>query len=246
MATECYQGRIPLHPHSTILPLPTVKCTPDDGICYTSLSHVGGQATAQLGCWPSQTTMELAWIGVPECKNEIGQLVCLCLESLCNGFLPSENKNIPEGGDLQGLAMVFIMLLLIVMLVSVSRQLIKLIKKHAMKESVKVENSFNNSTSFMQKDILQCHILPYYNFPPTFNNICYSHTHHLRTSSAPAYLPIPCSTHLGDRQFMDDKGCAKTTPVRNMNNNIFFYFFFFISTTCNHLALGYYLQAHEN
>ena len=64
MATECYLGTIPLLTDSSTLPLPEARCIPEDGICYTALSHGGGQTTAQVGCWPSQSTMKLAWLGV--------------------------------------------------------------------------------------------------------------------------------------------------------------------------------------
>ena len=134
MAVECFQGSISLPPHSTSLPLlPLTRCTPDEGICFSSLTNGGGQTTAQFGCWPRQTDMQLAWLGVPECKNEVGRLICLCLESLCNGFLPSMNETSPEGGDLQALAMLFLVLVLLVMLVVVIFSYQKLVKKHTMK-----------------------------------------------------------------------------------------------------------------
>ena len=43
---------------------------------------------------------------------------------------------------------------------------------------------------------------------------------HLNMSSAPASLPTPSSAHSGDSQFMAYMGCAKTTPVGNLNNKV--------------------------
>ena len=103
------------------------------------------QTTAQLGCWPSQSTMKLAWLGVPECKNEVGRLMCLCLETLCNGFIPSPSENSPEGGDLQGLMMIVLVLILIVMLIVVFYSLNKLVKKWHVKGHTDLENGDNSS-----------------------------------------------------------------------------------------------------
>eukprot|EP00092_Neocalanus_flemingeri_P018055 GFUD01019540.1.p1 GENE.GFUD01019540.1~~GFUD01019540.1.p1 ORF type:complete len:281 (+),score=67.90 GFUD01019540.1:204-1046(+) len=209
MATECYDGSIPLHPQATTLPLlPTARCVPEGGICYSSLSRGEGQATAQLGCWPSQTASRLAWprqtttnrtgLGVPECKNEFGRLVCLCLETLCNGFLPRANENSPEGGDLQGLAMMLLALLLLVMLGVVTWSLVKLIKRHAMKLRGEEEHGQDNPTSYMQREPGLYQISPYYNFPSTPPNSCGSPAPLLRMSSAPASLTVPRPSQSGD------------------------------------------------
>jgi len=115
MAVECFHGTFPIQPDST-LPLPTERCTPEDGICYYSLSMGGGQATAQLGCWPTQSSVQLAWWGIPECKNEVERLICLCLETLCNGMIPTAKEIIPEGEDVQGLVMLVLILIPVVMI----------------------------------------------------------------------------------------------------------------------------------
>eukprot|EP00092_Neocalanus_flemingeri_P023816 GFUD01025841.1.p1 GENE.GFUD01025841.1~~GFUD01025841.1.p1 ORF type:complete len:271 (+),score=65.22 GFUD01025841.1:202-1014(+) len=216
MATECYDGSIPLHPQATTLPLlPTARCVPEGGICYSSLSRGEGQATAQLGCWPRQTARRLAWLGVPECKNEFGRLVCLCLETLCNGFLPRANENSPEGGDLQGLAMLLLALLLLVMLGVVIWSLVKLIKRHAMKLRGDVELGQDNPTSYMQREPSPYQISPFYNFPSTPPNSCGSPAPLLRMSSAPASLTVPRSSQSGG-------GCTQSSQDRTKdatNNN---------------------------
>jgi len=185
MASECYQGTIPLQPQSTTLPLPlpTARCIPERGICYTSLSHGEGQATAQLGCWPSQTTKHLAWLGVPECKHEIRKLICLCLESLCNGFLPSANGgSSPVFGDLQGLTLTFMIL---VLLVVVAWIIGKIIKNHTRKDKTDEEQGHDCFSSFLKEDSSLL-------LSPTSPPIKYGNPAPLfRRSSAPASLPSP-------------------------------------------------------
>jgi len=151
MASECFLGTIPLLPDSTTLTLPSARCTPEGGICYSSLSRGGGQVTAQLGCWPRQTSGQLAWLGVPECKNEVKRLVCLCLETLCNGFVPSTSDIVPEGGDLQGMVMLVILLLLGVMLAVVLSCVYRLvIKKHGKEDRTELEKG-EKEDSYCQK-----------------------------------------------------------------------------------------------
>lgn len=198
MATECYLGTIPLLPDSSTLPLPTARCIPEDGICFTALSRGGGQTTAQLGCWPSQSTMKLAWLGVPECKNEVGRLMCLCLETLCNGFIPSPSENSPEGGDLQGLMMIVLVLILIVMLIVVFYSLNKLIKKWHVKGHTDLENGDNSSYAQGQASPYQIAPSSFYNYPPSPPDSQGSPAPLLRMSSAPAYLPSPSQS--GDQQ----------------------------------------------
>jgi len=150
MATECFLGTFPLQPDTT-LPLPSARCTPENGICYSSLSRGGGQATAQLGCWPRQASGQLAWLGVPECKNEVERLVCLCLETLCNGFVPSSSEIVPEGGDLQGIMMLFLFLLLVSMLAGVISCVYKIVKKQIKDTRTELlENGENDS--YMQQE----------------------------------------------------------------------------------------------
>ena len=55
----------------------SARCNPAGGICYSSLLRDGGRATTHLDCWPRQTTGQLVWFGVHECKNEVERLVCL-------------------------------------------------------------------------------------------------------------------------------------------------------------------------
>jgi len=128
MATECHAGHFPLTPDSNSLPLPRAKCIPEGGICYSSLSHGGGQVTAQLGCWPSQYSQQLAWLGVPECKHEVGRLICLCLETNCNNYLPSVSDIVPEGNDVQA-GIVGLLVVALVSLVVVAFYLL-LAKRH--------------------------------------------------------------------------------------------------------------------
>jgi len=131
--------------------------------------------------------MHLAWLGVPECKNEIGKLICLCLDSVCNGFLPSTNgESSPVFGDLQGLTMTFLVLLLLVMLVVVLWSLGKNIKRHTRKAKVDEESGLDNSSTYLQREISPC-----YNHPPTPPTQSGSPTPLLRMSSAPASLPSP-------------------------------------------------------
>jgi len=139
--------------------------------------------------------MQLAWLGVPECKNEVGRLICLCLESLCNGFLPSKTETSPEGGDLQALAMFFLVLVLLVMLVVAICSLQKLARKHTMKDRDDVEGGEDNTAnSYMQRSEL--HLSPYYNFPSSPPQCSGSPAPLLRMCSAPARLPS--SKQLGE------------------------------------------------
>ena len=194
MAKECYLGTIPLRPDSSTLSLSTARCIPEDGICFTALSHGGGQTTAQLGCWPSQSTMKLAWLGVPE----VGRLMCLCLETLCNGFIPSPSDNSPEGGDLQGLMMIVLVLILIVMLIVVFYSLNKLIKKWHVKGHTDLENGDNSSYAQGHASPYQIATSSFYNYPPSPPDSQGSPAPLLRMSSAPAYLPSPSQS--GDQQ----------------------------------------------
>ena len=61
-------------------------------------------------------------LGEPECRSEVGRLVCLCRETLCNSVLARQlQQPRPEGGDTQGglvllllaLALLFLPLLFI-------------------------------------------------------------------------------------------------------------------------------------
>ena len=214
MASECYLGTIPLLPDSTTLPLPSARCTPEGGICYTTLSHGGGQATAQLGCWPSQSSMQLAWLGVPECKNEVGRLMCLCLETLCNKFLPSASEITPEGGDLQGGVMVLLVLLLGFMLTVVFYCLYK----HMKHDKSDVEN--RDDVSYMQEeDKSPYQIAPthHYNYPTTPPNSQGSPAPLLRMASAPARLKSPSWS--GDQVQLSSDFGREATRKTEVNRN---------------------------
>jgi len=152
--------------------------------------------------------MHLAWLGVPECKNEIGKLICLCLDSVCNGFLPTANgESSPVFGDLQGLTMTFLVLLLLVMLVVMLWSLGKNIKRHTTKAKVDEESGLDNSSTYLQREISPC-----YNQPPTPPIQSGSPTPLLRMKSAPASLPSPNQS--GDCQL-----APYTKSVIHLNNN---------------------------
>jgi len=127
-AEQCYSGVVSL---PGVLParlpaslLPPSTCSPaTTGLCYSALHTAEGGVThtAKFGCWPSQDT-HIAWLGEPECRSEVGRLVCLCRETLCNSVLARQlQQPRPEGGDTQGglvllllaLALLFLPLLFI-------------------------------------------------------------------------------------------------------------------------------------
>jgi len=154
MATECYHGIVRLLHNTTNLDLPSVKCAADQGICFSSLTHGVGQAIVQLGCWPLHITKQVAWLGVPECKKEFGNVVCLCLEPLCNGFIPSHSDRSPEGGALQGGIIGALMVMLVVVLLGVATWMVLKLVKRPTTCSEKMEDvedvqddSFRSSTS---------------------------------------------------------------------------------------------------
>jgi hypothetical protein len=134
MATECYSGTYPLP-----LPTLTATCPPDDGICFSSLSLGEGQHTAQFGCWPSLTAAQLGWYGVPECKHEVGRQVCLCLQSLCNRLPPSPREMHPEWGEVQGLTLLFMILVFLAFLVGVACFFRKYVKRSFVRECIVVD-----------------------------------------------------------------------------------------------------------
>merc|ERR1712025_138186 len=59
---------------------------------------------------------QLAWWSVPECKNEAEGLVCICLKTLCNGIIPTTKEILPEGGNVQDMVMLVIILLPVLMI----------------------------------------------------------------------------------------------------------------------------------
>ena len=76
MPMECYNGRVTLSPGTDTLQLPASllpesRCQSQTGLCFSSLTRVQGVTVLSLGCWPSQHHLQLAWYGVPECKNEV-------------------------------------------------------------------------------------------------------------------------------------------------------------------------------
>jgi len=125
-ATECFHGTINL-PKSLIglesheLPhefFPTTKCVPDEGICFTGLTQSKGVQVASFGCWPKQAEVYsngLAWYGTPECKNEVNRLLCLCLSSLCNNFLPDQTEFSPQLEDTQAILVISLFILAIIL-----------------------------------------------------------------------------------------------------------------------------------
>ena len=122
--------------------LPRGSCQPEEGICFSSLTSTqGGVQVASFGCWPPQAQTEdsIAWYGVPECKNEVtsrkikpsssflkssfytclfqfNRLLCLCLSSLCNSFLPSMDDDDPELEDTQALIIIVVIILITVLI----------------------------------------------------------------------------------------------------------------------------------
>ena len=121
MASECYSGTFPIYNQNDLV-LPnlqsTHKCVADEGVCYTSVTYGGGQVVAQVGWWPKQDGMrQLAWWGTPECKNEAGRLICLCVDDLCNTFLPTFSEEVPEGNELQGQLLIVITAALLFVLI---------------------------------------------------------------------------------------------------------------------------------
>jgi len=224
MASECYVGVIPLNAHTQSLPLPSERCVPEEGICYYSLTNGEGQATAQLGCWPSQTSMKLAWYGVPGCKNEFGRKICLChTETLCNNKLPAEDDMSPIPGDLQGLVMVLLVLLLGFMLVIVMYNLIRHFKKLENDFNNNEEQGFDNDTSYLQ-------VLPVpYSERSTYLNCTSSSSLRrspaplLKYNSAPPSVPTRRAHHVRDLGAMGAGAVFAVTNnfvVRNQNKDI--------------------------
>ena len=74
---ECYEGRVSLPPgteSSQLLPsslLPESTCQSLTGLCFASLTRGQSVTVLSLGCWPQQHHLQLAWYGVPQCKNEV-------------------------------------------------------------------------------------------------------------------------------------------------------------------------------
>jgi len=226
MAIECFHGTFPIQPDST-LPLPTERCTPEDGICYYSLSTGGGQATAQLGCWPSQSSVQLAWWGVPECKNEVERLICLCLETLCNGVIPTAKEIIPEGEDVQGLVMLVLILFPVVMiaLAIFCMYKLKLTKNLNSDHNAQLENG--EKEKYMQQE--QCsfyggHQSPrdysYHLCPPTSPQ-CSPVVPLIRMSSAPARLKR--TSHYLDRAVGIDVKALDMGQGKKLEGGLYFY-----------------------
>ena len=165
MATECHAGNFPLAPDSNSLPLLTAKCIPEGGICYSSLSRAGGQVTAQLGCWPSQYSQQMAWLGVPECKHEVGRLICLCQDTLCNNYLPSASDIVPEGNDVQAGIVGFLVVALL--LLGVVAFYLLLARRHV-NGPADMENSIiSDDSSFIQEAAFQYPVSSSHIHPPT-------------------------------------------------------------------------------
>ena len=171
-------------PRITDSATPCCQLHPEGGICYTTLSQGGGQLTATLGCWPSQASEQLAWLGEPECKNGVGRLLCLCKEvNKCNGFLPAVSEITPEGGDMQGVIIILIICILGFILAVLIYCSYKLRKRQGRSRS-DVENT--DRASLMQGDQVT---------PALFCNSTYSPLNSegspapmIKMSSAPAGL----------------------------------------------------------
>jgi len=117
MATSCHMGSASLSVAMLgtppTLPLtPTSSCQPSEGLCYYSISRAEGQLAAKFGCWPSQTEESLAWLGQPACRQEVGRIICLCSESLCNLMIPSWREPEPEGTEVQGSVIILLVAVL--------------------------------------------------------------------------------------------------------------------------------------
>ena len=77
---ECYEGTVSL-PLSSGPDLGDLSgllgsCEPEQGVCFSALTHSQGHRVATFGCWPRQSEAggSLAWYGVPECKNEVSSV----------------------------------------------------------------------------------------------------------------------------------------------------------------------------
>ena len=74
---DCYDGRVSLPPGTdneiSLLPslLPESRCDSASGLCFSSLTTFQGDSVLSLGCWPRQHHAQLAWLGAPQCKNEV-------------------------------------------------------------------------------------------------------------------------------------------------------------------------------
>ena len=70
----CYEGSlVPPGPDISLLSslLPESQCESVTGLCFSSLTTFQGSSVLSLGCWPRQHLSQLAWLGVPQCKNEV-------------------------------------------------------------------------------------------------------------------------------------------------------------------------------
>jgi len=164
MASECYSGTFHIYNQNDLV-LPnlqsTHKCVADEGVCYTSLSYGGGQAVAQVGCWPKQDGMrQLAWWGTPECKNEADRLICLCLDDLCNTFLPTFSEEVPEGNELQGQLLIVITVALLFGLIFAIFQYIVNSVKRSSNYSQDIERGKAMGSNSSRLNCQQSHNLP--------------------------------------------------------------------------------------
>jgi len=238
MAVECFHGTFPIQPDST-LPLPTERCTPEDGICYYSLSRGGGQATAQLGCWPTQSSVQLAWWGIPECKNEVERLICLCLETLCNGMIPTAKEIIPEGEDVQGLVMLVLILIPVVMIALAIYCMYKLKLTKNLNSDHNAQLEKGEKENYMQQEqgsFYGGHLSPRdYSY-----HLCFTTSPHIsqcspvpliRQSSAPARLKR--TSHRLDRAVGIDVKALDMPQGRKLEGDIFFYLDRSNTTTCS-------------
>ena len=72
----CYEGSLaPPGPGTDNSPLasllPESQCESLTGLCFSSLTTFQGSSVLSLGCWPRQHQAQLAWLGAPQCKNEV-------------------------------------------------------------------------------------------------------------------------------------------------------------------------------
>ena len=78
---------------------PITTYTPEEGICLSSLTQGVGQAIVQL-VLPYYEAIGLD--GGARAKEGVWASVCLSIEKLCNGIIPSYREKSYEAAPLQG------------------------------------------------------------------------------------------------------------------------------------------------